>query len=177
MNYLILQKNEYFFDSILNNSFFAKTQYFFSRFLAIIYITNEFNFAKKWIQKLNSYFADFKQVKKSWLFCKQHSLLGHLWLPTPHCAVPVWLRGRYATPLVTSYFPPTLLPWVLRIWESVFYSQAFFTLHSFLLVSRPPWGRQFSLKVSRASCWSSKQSPGLIICLNHSNPQKFYTAR
>ena len=28
------------------------------------------------------------------------------------------------------------LPRVLRIWESVFYSQAFFTLHSFLLVLR-----------------------------------------
>ena len=26
-------------------------------------------------------------------------------------------------------------------------------LHSFLLVSRPPWGRQFNLKVSRVSCW------------------------
>ena len=48
----------------------------------------------------------------------------------------------------------------------------FFTLHSFLLVSRPPWGRQFNLKVSRASCWSSKHSPGPTICLNHNNLQK-----
>ena len=45
------------------------------------------------------------------------------------------------------------LPRVLRIWEGVFYFQAFFTLHSFLLVLRPPWGRQFSLNNSRASCW------------------------
>ena len=30
------------------------------------------------------------------------------------------------------------LSWVLQIWESVFYSQAFFTLHTFLLVLRLP---------------------------------------
>ena len=45
------------------------------------------------------------------------------------------------------------LSWVLRIWESLFYSQAFFALHSFLLVSRPPWGRKFNLNISRASRW------------------------
>ena len=132
---------------------------------------------KKLIQQLHSYFADFKQVKKSWLFCKQHSLLGHLWLPTPHCAVPVWHTRHYAMPLVTSYFPSTLLPWVLLIWESVFYSLTFFTLHSFLLVLRPRWGRQFNLNVSRASCWSLKHSSSPTICLSHSNPQKFYTGR
>ena len=169
---LILEKNKYFFDSILNNSFCKKDEYFFSWFSAIIYITSKFNFSKNWIQKLNSYFVDFKEVKKSWLFCKQHSLLGQLWLPTPHCAVPVRLRGLNATPLVTSYFPPTLLPRVLQIWERVFYSQAFFTLNSFLLVSRPPRGPQFNLKVSRASCWSWEHSTGPTICLNHSNPQK-----
>ena len=48
------------------------------------------------------------------------------------------------------------LPWVLWIWESTFYSQAFFTLHSFLLFSRLPRGQQFNLKVSKASCWSWK---------------------
>ena len=68
-------------------------------------------------------------------------------------------------------------PWVLRIWESIFYSQEFFTLHSFLLVLRLPWGRQFKLKFSRDSCWSSKHSPGLAICLNHSNLQKRYGSR
>ena len=31
------------------------------------------------------------------------------------------------------------LPRVLWIWESIFYLQAFFTSHSFLLVSRFPW--------------------------------------
>ena len=45
------------------------------------------------------------------------------------------------------------LPRVLRIRESVFYSQAFFTLHSFLLVLRSSWGRQFNLNVSSGSCW------------------------
>ena len=31
--------------------------------------------------------------------------------------------------------------------------------------------------VSRASCRSSKHSPGLTICLNHSNPQTLYFER
>ena len=97
-----------------------------------------------------------------------------------------WLTGRHATSLVTLIFIITMLltghhpcQWsssdlsrVLRIWENVFYSQAFLTLHPFLLVSRPPCDRQFSLKVSRASCWSSKHSPHLTICLNHNNPQR-----
>ena len=56
--------------------------------------------------------------------------------------------------------------------RAFFYFQAFFTLHSFLLVSSPPQDRLFNLKVSRASCWSSKHSPGPAICLNHNNQQK-----
>ena len=55
------------------------------------------------------------------------------------------------------------LPRVLQIWESVFYFQAFFTLHFFLLVLRDSYGRQFNLKVSRVSCWSLKRSPGSTI--------------
>ena len=31
---------------------------------------------------------------------------GYLWLPTPHCAAPVWLTGRHVMPLVTRCFPP-----------------------------------------------------------------------
>ena len=64
-----------------------------------------------------------------------------------------WLTGRRATPLVTLFFGVTKLltgampcqwsssdlPRVLQIWETVFYAQAFFTLHSFLLVLRLPW--------------------------------------
>ena len=109
---------------------------------------------------------------------------------TPFGETP-WLTGRHATPLVTFFLlPPCYLQvvmpcqWsssdlsqVLRIWESVFHSHAFFTLHSFLLVLRLPWGRQFNLKFSRDSCWSSKHSPGLAICLNHSNLQKRYGSR
>ena len=97
-----------------------------------------------------------------------------------------WLTERHDTPLVTLSFlspcylqgtmpcqwSPSDLPRVVRIWEGVFYSQALFTLHSFLLVSRSPRGRQFNLNVSRASCWPSKHSPGSNICLNHDNPQK-----
>ena len=41
-----------------------------------------------------------------------------------------------------------ILPRVLRIGESVLYSQAFF-----LLVLRPTWDRQFNLNISRTSCW------------------------
>ena len=66
------------------------------------------------------------------------------------------------------------LPRVLRIWKSVFYSQAFFTLHYFLLFPRLPWGQQLNLKVSRTLCRTLKHSPVPTICLNHSNPQKKY---
>ena len=36
----------------------------------------------------------------------QHSQLGYIWLSTPHCTATMWLTGRYATPLVTRWFPP-----------------------------------------------------------------------
>ena len=80
-----------------------------------------------------------------------------------------WLTVHHAAPLVNLCFllspcylqdpmpcqwsVSDFLSWVLRIWESVFYSQAFFTLHSFLLVSRPPWDRQFNTNISRVSFW------------------------
>ena len=85
----------------------------------------------------------------------------------------MWLTGRHATPEVSFALFPTqpFLPWVLRIWESVFYSQVFFTLHSFLLLSRPLWGRQFNLKVTRVSCWSSKHILRPAICFNHNSPE------
>ena len=40
-----------------------------------------------------------------------HSQLGHLWLPTLHCAAPVLLTGRHAAPEVTRCFstPPDVL--------------------------------------------------------------------
>ena len=51
-----------------------------------------------------------------------------------------------------------------------FYSQVF--LPCTPSCSSLPWGRQFSLKASKASSWSSNHCPGSTICLNHSNPQK-----
>ena len=40
-----------------------------------------------------------------------------------------------------------------------------------------PGSGQFSLRFSRASCWSSKHNTGLTSRLNHSNPQKRYDGR
>ena len=40
-----------------------------------------------------------------------------------------------------------------------------------------PGSRQFNLKVSRASCWSSKNSSGTTISLNRNTPQKSYSGR
>ena len=57
------------------------------------------------------------------------------------------------------FFTVALLPQVLRIWESVFYSQTFFILHSFLRSSRLPWDWQFSLEGCRTSHWGSKHRP------------------
>ena len=60
---------------------------------------------------------------------------------------------------------------------------SFFTLRRFLPYTSSCWFQgfpgswQFNLRVSRALCWSSKHSPGPIICLNHKNPQKRYGGR
>ena len=35
-----------------------------------------------------------------------YSQLGRLWLPSPHCAVPVWLTRHHAMPVVTRWFLP-----------------------------------------------------------------------
>ena len=50
----------------------------------------------------------------------------------------MWLAGYHATPEVTHTLFPShpFLPWMLRIWESVFYSQVFFTLDSLYLGKR-----------------------------------------
>ena len=68
--------------------------------------------------------------------------------------------------LFLRYFVFVLLPWVLRIWKSVFYSQAFFTLHSFLLLSRHSWGQQSYLKGDRTSYWGLKHTPNSSVRLN-----------
>ena len=62
---------------------------------------------------------------------------------------PCHARGCFVFLLSPCYLQDTMpcqwsssdLPWVLRIWERIFYSQAFFALHSFPLVLRPPQGR------------------------------------
>ena len=100
-------------------------------------------------KKLPTIFADSKQPKTS--FGKNSVTYG------TSCHA----RGYFVLLLSPCYLQDTMscqssssdLLWVLRIWISDFYSQVFFTLHSFLLVSRPPWGQQFNLKFSRVSCW------------------------
>ena len=115
-------------------------------------------------KNLSAIFADSKQSK-------------------PPFGETLWLMGHHATPLVTLFFIITMLltghhamP-VVILW---FTASASDLRDRFLLsgvfyltlLSRSPWGRQFNLKVSRASYWPSKYSPGPIICLNHNNPQK-----
>ena len=41
------------------------------------------------------------------LSLSQHSQLDHFWLPIPHCAAIVLLKGRRATPLVINHFHPS----------------------------------------------------------------------
>ena len=61
--------------------------------------------------------------------------------------------------------------------ERVFFTLSRFFFRPFLLLSRPPWCREFTLNCSWASCCLSKHSLGRNICLNHRNPQKRYNGR
>ena len=61
-----------------------------------------------------------------------------------------------------------LLPRVLRIWESAFYSQVFFTLHSFPAFVIASLGLQFSLQGERGSHWRLKHGPSPSVSLKHS---------
>ena len=79
---------------------------------------------------------------------------------------PVLLTGHYAMPVVTWWSTTSATDLRVFLLSGVFYLAV---LPAF---SRIPWGQQFNLKVSRASCWSSKHSPSPTICLNHSNLQK-----
>ena len=78
---------------------------------------------------------------------------GYLLLTVKHCMTCTmsFHAIRHQT------LPIHLLLRVLWIWESVFYYQNYFTSHFFLLLSRSPWGWQFTFKGSRASCWLSNQ--------------------
>ena len=103
-------------------------------------------------QPLISYFC--------WLWASQKLILAKLrdlWdAMSRHWSLFFLLSPCYLQDSMSCKWLSSDLPRVLRIWESIFYSRVFFTLHSFLLVSRPPWGWQFSLKVSRvhADLWN-----------------------
>ena len=105
---------------------------------------------------------------------------------------PLWPTGCHAMPLVILFFGVTMLlagrhaiPVV--IWwttasatdlrEVFLLSGVFYLTLLPVVFSGLPWGQQFNLKVSKASCWSSKHSPAQAICLKHHNPQKRYTDR
>ena len=74
----------------------------------------------------------------------------------------------------------TVLPRVLRIWENVFPSPVFFTLHSFPTFGTTcfyqgfPGSRQFFLEGCRAIHWCSKHRSGPSVCLNHTVFSKRY---
>ena len=128
----------------------------------------------KW-KKIDSHFPDIKQIISQKLLSEKLGDLGDA--VRRHCLLCFLVSRCYLQDVMPCQWSSNDLPRVLRIWYSVFISQAFFTVHFFLLFSRLPWGGQFNLKVSRASYWSSKHSLGLTICLNHSNPQKRYIGR
>ena len=79
-----------------------------------------------------------------------------------------WLTGHHATPEATLFFYYHHVTYrtpchasghlviyreCYRFQRAFFTLRRFFTLHSFLLISRHPWGLQFNLKVIRVSCW------------------------
>ena len=83
--------------------------------------------------------------------------------------------GCYAKPLVTSCFPSNPVTT-----SAMNLREHFFNIRCFLPGAPSCCFQDFSgfnLKVSRTSCWNSKHSSGLTICLNHSNPQKIYMGR
>ena len=61
---------------------------------------------RNWMLRQSLLFAYWLPKHPVFLIHPLHSQLGRLWLPTPHCAAPVWLTGRHAIPLVTRCFPP-----------------------------------------------------------------------
>ena len=104
-------------------------------------------------------------------------LLYHVTSTPPWLLRPV--KASTSSELYPDYFwLPFLfhLPWALRFWKGIFYTQAFFTLRSFhwhftCAYQGFPGNRQFFLEVCRDSCWYSKHRPGPSVCLIHNNPQ------
>ena len=65
-----------------------------------------------------------------------------------HWSLCFLLLPCYLHDTMPCQWPSSDLLQVVRIWERLFYSQVVFTLLSFQLVSRPPWGQQFNLKLA-----------------------------
>ena len=129
-----------------------------------------------------SHLSNFEQVRiltkqvVIWMILNNtvsQAAFGYLLLTVQH----LYDSGTPCYTVGHQVLPAHPVPRVLRIWESVSYSQVFFTLHSFLLVLSLPWGAQFNLKVSRTLCWSSKHSCSPAIVSNNGNPQKRYGGR
>ena len=100
-----------------------------------------------------------------------------LWLPTPQCAAPVWLRGCHAMPLVTRRFPSTLYC------ECYGFESAFFTHILFLLYTPSccfqglPGAGSSPSKVAGLHADHRNIADWPTIVLNHSIQQKRYTGR
>ena len=144
---------------------------FFSGFSTIMYITTEFNFAKKWIQKLNNYFADFKQVKKVGYFVN-NTVFRPLLVTYPSVCSTCVTYGTLCHAIGRQLLPTHLFTTSATDLRKRFLLWGVFYLTLLPASFKASLGRQFNPKVSRALCWSSKHSPGPTICLNHSNPQK-----
>ena len=66
--------------------------------------------------------------------------LCDLWYVMPHhWSLCFLLSPCYLQDVMPCQWSSSDLPQVLQLWDRVFYSQAFFTLHSSLLVLRLPW--------------------------------------
>ena len=99
-------------------------------------------------------------------------LVWHYTTQWPSGTAPVLLTEHYAMPLITWWSTASATD--LR--ERFLPSGAFY-FALFPAFSRFPWGRQFNLKVSRASCWSSKHSPDPTNCLDHTIHKRFICGR
>ena len=137
--------------------YFEECKYKIKKIKMSKFIKTDLNKQKKlfcwlWTNKKNSHFADFKQIICQKLFSEK---LGDLRDATPCHAIGHFVFWcHYLTYRMPCHASGHLV--IYREWYR--FERAFFTLHSILLFSRLPRGQQFNLKVSRASCWSSKQS-------------------
>ena len=67
--------------------------------------------------------------------------------------------------LVTEVFAKEVIYRECCGFERTFLLSGVFYLTLLTAFSRLSWGQQFNLKVSRVSCWSSKHSPRLSLCI------------